>query len=68
MITRSASKAQAEFSRSVEKQRRLGRKKRFAVRGVSETKYDLRSAMGKKGGNSSQVAGGQLRRGAASIR
>ena len=67
MITRSASKAQAELSRSVQKRRRLRRKRRLAAPEVTESPYNLRSAMGKKGGNSSQAVGGQTRRPGASI-
>lgn len=67
MITRSATRAQTELCRTIEKQKRVERKQRLAFREEIETPYNLRSTMGKRGGNSSKGTGKQSKRGAASI-
>ena len=57
MITRSAARAQTELSRTTERQKRIDRKQRLALREEIQTPYNLRSTMGKKGGNSSKGTG-----------
>ena len=66
MITRSAARAQTELSRTIEKQKRIDRKQRLALREDIETPYNLRSTMGKRGGNSSRGAAVQPKRGTGS--
>ena len=48
MITRSHARAERENSRTIEKHKRIERKKRFATRDNVVTPYNLRSTMGKK--------------------
>jgi hypothetical protein len=55
MNTRSRAKADQKVRRSIEKQRRIERKKRFATRDNVVTPYRLRSTMGRKGGNSTKA-------------
>ena len=52
MNTRSRARAEREVRRSIEKQRRIERKERFASRDNVVNPYKLRSTMGRKGGNS----------------
>ena len=67
MITRSAARAQTELSRTIEKQKRIDRKQRLALREEIETPYNLRSTMGKKGGNCSKGTEAQPKRDARLI-
>ena len=55
MNTRSKAKAYREVRRTIEKQRCIERKKRFATRDIVVTPYILRSTMGRKGGNSTKT-------------
>ena len=52
MNTRSRAKAEREVRRTIDKQRRIERKKKFANRDNVVTPYILRSTIGRKGGNS----------------
>ena len=67
MITRSAVRAQIEFSRTIEKQKRIDRKQRLALRKEIETPYNLRSTMGKKSGNPGKGSEGEPKRGTKSV-
>ena len=62
MITRSRARAERENSRTIEKQRRIERKKRFANRDNVVTPYNLRSTMGRKGGNSTKATHSRSKR------
>ena len=55
MITRSSAKAKLEFSRAAGRERRQERLRRLAFRDGLGTPYNLRSAMGRKGGRSNQA-------------
>ena len=55
MITRSRVRAERENIGTIEKQKRIERKKRFATRDNVVTPYNLRSTMGRKGGTSTKA-------------
>ena len=62
IIIRLRAKAQRENSRTFEKQRPIGRKKRFATRDNVLTPYNLRSTMGRKRGNSTKATHSRSKR------
>ena len=62
MNTRSRAKADREVGRTIEKQRRIERKKMFATRDNVVTLYKLRSTMGRKGGNSTKATHSRSKR------
>jgi hypothetical protein len=62
MNTRSRARAEREVRRSIEKQRRIERKERFATRDNVVTPYKLRSTMGRKGDNSTKATHSRSKR------
>ena len=62
MITRSHARAERESIRTIEKQRRIERNKKFATRDNIVTAYNLRSNMGRKGGNSTKATHNRSKR------
>ena len=62
MITRLRARAEKENSRSIEKQRRIERNNRFGTRENVLTPYNLRSTMGRKGGNSTKATHSRSKR------
>jgi hypothetical protein len=62
MNTRSKVRAEREVRRSIEKQKRIERKERFATRASVVTPYKLRSTMRKKGENSTKATHSRSKR------
>ena len=67
MNTRSRAKAEQEVRRTIEKQRRIERKGRFATRDNVVTPYKLRSTMGRKGDNSTKATHSRSKRNVDSL-
>ena len=67
MNTRSRAKAEQEVRRTIEKQRRIERRERFATRDNVVTPYKLRSTMGRKGDNSTKATHSRSKRNVDSI-
>ena len=57
MNTRSRARAEREVRRTIETQKRIQRRHRLESRGSFGTQYNLRSAMGRRGVNSSRGTG-----------
>lgn len=56
MLTRSRARVERERSRTIEKLRRTKRKRKLFDRESRVSSYDLRSSMGRKGGNTNKAA------------
>jgi hypothetical protein len=67
MNTRSRARAEQEVRRTIEKQRRIERKERFATRDNVVTPYKLRSTMGRKGEKSTKATHSRSKRNVESI-
>ncbi len=67
MNTRSRAKVEQEVRRTIEKQRRIERRERFATRDNVVTPYKLRSTMGRKGDNSTKATHSRSKRNVDSI-
>jgi hypothetical protein len=62
MNTRSRARADREERKTIQKQRRIERKERFATRDKVVTPYKLRSTMGRKGDNSTKATHSRSKR------
>jgi hypothetical protein len=62
MNTRSRARADREERKTIQKQRRIERKERFATRDKVVTPYKLRSTMGRKGDKSTKATHSRSKR------
>jgi hypothetical protein len=62
MNTRSRARADREERKTIQKQRRIERKERFATRDKVVTPYKLKSTMGRKGDNSTKATHSRSKR------